>query len=109
MLLSASVLLAASGCVSTVSISREVWQPDDPRWLSIEPDIQPVDLQVLRQVGVPELVLQLALRRAGTATGNRPGGGPVVAPITPDLSFLDELVEDPDARPYIWDLPEECY
>ena len=82
--------------------------PDDPRWLSIEPDIQPVDLQVLRQVGVPELVLQLAMRRAGSATGAsyRPG---TVAPSHTDLSFLDELVEDPDERPFIWDLPEECY
>lgn len=87
------------------------WPPDDPRWLSVEPDIQPVDLQVLRQVGVPEPILQLALRRAGYATGNRPGYGAVDDYRrwggTVDLSFLDELEEDPDARPYTWDLPEE--
>lgn len=82
------------------------WGPDDLRWLSVEPDIQPVDLQVLRQVGVPEPILQLAVRRgrAGGSVSYRPGA---VVPRGTDLSFLDELVEDPDERPYIWDLPEE--
>lgn len=68
------------------------WDPDDPRWLSVEPDIQPVDLHVLRQVGVPELVLQLAMRRARSGPGNRPGGFAVGG--SPSLAFLDRPAEE---------------
>ena len=89
--------------------------PDDVQWLTVEPDIQLVDLQVFRQLGVPEPVLALAVRRARTAPapGLSPGlpapsapGCGVPITIGADLSFLDELVEDPDCRPYIWDIPE---
>ena len=81
---------------------------DDPAWLFVEPDIRRVDLQVLRQAGVPEPVLFLALREEGAntvaANGPRTMGGCHSAG---DLSFLDELNEDPDTRPYTWDLPED--
>ena len=84
------------------------WDPDDPRWLTLEPDIQPVDLQVLRQAGIPEPLLYLAMRRARSAAQpvhrleSMVGGG------SPSLAFLDEVVEDPDKRPYTWDLPDDC-
>ena len=84
-------------------------RPDDPAWLTTAPDIRLVDLQVLRQAGVPEPILFLALReeRPAGVPGRRPlavgpGGG------SPDLSFLDEFEEDPDRRPYTWDLPDDC-
>ena len=83
-------------------------RPDDPAWLTKEPDIRLVDLQVLRQAGVPEPLLFLALReeRPSTVPGYRFGRvGPVGGS---DLSFLDEVVEDPDKRPYTWDLPDDC-
>jgi hypothetical protein len=83
--------------------------PDDPSWLSVEPDIRLVDLQVLRQAGVPEPLLFLALREKGSAVepvarlARMVGGG------SPDLAFLDEVVEDPEQRPYVWDLPDDCF
>ena len=83
-------------------------RPDDPAWLTKEPDIRLVDLQVLRQAGVPEPLLFLALReeRPGAVPGYRFGRvGPVGGS---DLSFLEEVVEDPDKRPYTWDLPDDC-
>lgn len=88
------------------------WNPDDPRWLSVRPDVHPVDLQVLRQVGIPEPILLLAIRRGGTQrmdfAGARELGSGIGYRVRTDLSFLDELVEDPDERPYTWDIPEEC-
>lgn len=86
----------------------QVRPPDDPAWLTTAPDIRLVDLQVLRQAGVPEPILYLALREErGVAAPVRRlesmvGGG------SPSLAFLDEVVEDPDKRPYVWDLPDDC-
>ena len=78
------------------------WQPDDPRWLSVEPDIQPVDLSVLRQVGVPEPILFLALRRAGSSTDYRRWNPDVGSP---DLSFLDS--QEVEGQPY-WEDETSC-
>ena len=80
--------------------------PDDLAWLTMEPDLATVDLNVFRQVGVPEPIIQLARRRVARTS---PSGGrdSLVGNIRPDLSFLDELIEDPDNRPYIWDIPED--
>jgi len=50
------------------------WDPDDPRWATTAPDLALVDLQVLRQVGIPESILFLAMRRARAV--DVPGGGP---------------------------------
>lgn len=75
----------------------------------MEPDIRLVDLQVLRQAGIPEPVLFLALRSAERveAPGGRPEfvGGRYSGL---DVAFLDEFEEDPDKRPYTWDLPDDC-
>ena len=85
-------------------------RPDDPAWLTTAPDIRLVDLQVLRQAGVPEPLLFLALRekRSASVSGRRtlaldPRGGSGL-----DVAFLDEFEEDPDKRPYAWDLPDDC-
>ena len=81
-------------------------RPDDAQWLFVEPDIRRVDLQVLRQAGVPEPVLLLALRETGPVETACPGPHGVGRRYL-DLSYLDELNEDPDTRPYTWDLPED--
>ena len=84
--------------------------PDDPRWLTLPPLIECYDTRVLEQLSIPRALLQLAKRRCGDAVVVRPGGGELGARSTvvhADLSFLDELEEDPDARPYVWDLPED--
>lgn len=65
-----------------------------------------MDLHVLRQVGIPEPILQLALRRASGHTVDCRGPGQL-GPRYTDLSFLDEQVEDPDSRPYTWDIPDD--
>lgn len=83
-------------------------KPDDPRWLTVPPDIRLVDLQVLRQAGVPEPLLYLALRETRTVEVPRPGLAQLVGGGSPSLAFLDEVVEDPDQRPYTWDLPDDC-
>ncbi|GAG96210.1 unnamed protein product [marine sediment metagenome] len=83
-------------------------RPDDPAWLSVEPDIRLVDLQVLRQAGVPEPLLFLALREKGPVESVGPGAaGLGNCHRYLDLSYLDEFEEDPDKRPYTWDLPED--
>ena len=82
-------------------------KPDDPQWLFVEPDIRSVDLQVLRQAGVPEPVLLLAVRPEGAGQATRRGPQSVGCRSYTDLSYLDELNEDPDSRPYTWDLPED--
>jgi hypothetical protein len=74
------------------------WDPDDPRWLSAPPDIRPVDLQVLRQVGVPEPILLLAVREEGRV--EVPGyrfGAVGACRSYGDLGFLDECDDDPFA------------
>jgi hypothetical protein len=38
------------------------WDPDDPRWLSVTPELRVMDAAVLRQVGVPEGIIVLATR-----------------------------------------------
>lgn len=65
-----------------------------------------MDVTVLRQVGVPEAIITLAERDrvVDSARSERTHSWRGF----PDLSFLDELEEDPDARPYTWDLPEGC-
>lgn len=70
--------------------------PDDPRWLSREPDLATVDLQVLRQAGVPEPVLFLAVRdaRSRSIPAYRFGDVGACRSYT-DLSYLDECDEDP--------------
>ena len=85
----------------------QVRRPDDPQWLFVEPDIRLMDLQVLRQAGVPEPLLFLALREEGPASLPLRGTGAVGCRSGVDLSYLDELNEDPDTRPYTWDLPED--
>jgi hypothetical protein len=79
--------------------------PDHPDWLTVPVDVRCYDANVFRQVGVPEPFLKLAERRClepAPTNYARP-------PLSPDLSFLDELEEDPDARPYTWDIPPDCY
>ena len=75
----------------------------------MEPDIQLVDLQVLRQAGIPEPVLFLAVRKAQRVEAPGPGT-PVMGGRNTglDVAFLDEFEEDPDKRPYTWDLPDDC-
>ncbi len=36
--------------------------PDDPCWLTTPADLRVMDAQVLRQVGVPEAIIELATR-----------------------------------------------
>ena len=87
----------------------QVRPPDDTRWLGVAPDIRLVDLQVLRQAGVPEPLLYLALREKRPVEVSR-GGAPVMGSgySGMDVAFLDEFEEDPDERPYTWDLPDDC-
>ncbi|GAJ05903.1 unnamed protein product, partial [marine sediment metagenome] len=53
-------------------------------------------------------LLFLALRETRSAAApvarleRMVGGG------SPSLAFLDEVVEDPEQRPYVWDLPDDC-
>lgn len=54
-------------------------RPDDPEWLLEEPDIRLMDLQVLRQAGIPEPLLFLALREEGPAVIPYRGHGPLGA------------------------------
>lgn len=77
--------------------------PDDPSWLTVEPDIRPVDLQVLRQAGVPESLLFLAVREEGaTRTPPYRWGAVGACRRFADLSFLDDPEDcDPD--------PLACY
>jgi hypothetical protein len=63
------------------------------------------DAQVFKQMGIPRAFLKLAERRCGPGA-LAPGGARTVGGGYPDLSFLDELIEDPDNRPYTWDIPE---
>jgi hypothetical protein len=77
--------------------------PDDPAWLTVPVDVRCYDANVFRQVGVPDAFLKLAERRCTEPLRERRPS------LAPDLSFLDELVEDPDQRPYTWDLPPDCY
>lgn len=51
------------------------WDPDDPRWLTREPDLAVVDLQVLRQAGIPEPLLFLAVRDTLPASLSHSGAG----------------------------------
>ena len=82
--------------------------PDDPRWMNVPPEVECYDTVVFRQVGIPWGILQLAKRRCQNVPADMSRAG-VLAPGGADLSFLDEAIEDPDLRPYTWDIPDDCY
>lgn len=70
------------------------WEPDDPRWLTVAPDLAVVDLQVLREAGIPEPILLLAVRDAGP--------GAVPAARAPMLGRGDGVIpfDDVDDDPF---------